>query len=67
MPASFKRALHHLELVGAVAELAQLGLDLGVERPDALLPLLGQPEALQRLEPADPKRPLRRDPAPART
>ena len=59
-------ALHHLELVGALAELAQLGLDLGIERPHALLALLGQPQPLQRLEPADPQRALRRDPAPAR-
>ena len=48
-----QRALHHLELVGPLAELAQLALGSAIERPHALLPLLGQAEALQGLEPAD--------------
>src|SRR6516225_1109525 len=42
--------LHHLELVHAIAELAQLRLELGIERPDTGLPLFCQPQTLERLE-----------------
>ena len=47
--------LHGPELVGAVAEPAQLALQLAVELPHALLALLGETEPLQRLEAADPQ------------
>ena len=55
-----QRALHHLELVGAIAELAQLCLHLAIYRPDPLLTLLDQPEPLEGFEPADSERLLRR-------
>ena len=48
--------LHGPELVGTFPEPAQLALELAVELPDPPLPLLGEPQALQRLEPADPER-----------
>jgi hypothetical protein len=51
-----ERPLHHLVGVGALAEAAQLGLELGVEGPNARLPLRRQPEPFQRLEPADAHR-----------
>jgi hypothetical protein len=47
-------ALHHLELVGPRTKLAELDLHLGIERPDALLPFLGKPKPLKRLEPPNP-------------
>ena len=47
-----ERALHHPVGVGALAELPQLGLQAGVERPHARPALLGEPEPLQCLEPA---------------
>src|SRR6185436_2977810 len=55
-----ERALHHLELVGPLAELPQLPFGSDIERPHALLPLLGEAEALQGLEAADPQRLLYR-------
>jgi hypothetical protein len=44
-----------LNFVGALAEPAELALQLAVELPDALLPLLGETEPLQCLEAADPQ------------
>jgi hypothetical protein len=43
-------ALHHLELVGPLAELPQLALRCGIESPYPLLPFLGEAEAFQGLE-----------------
>ena len=51
-----ERPLHHLDLVGALAEPAQLAIELGIELPHAGSPLLGQPHALQRLEPSHAQR-----------
>ena len=54
-PGIGQRPLHHLDLVGALAEPAQLAIELGIELPHAGPPLLRQPHPLQRLEPPDPQ------------
>src|SRR5581483_3780676 len=49
-------ALHHLELVGPVAELAQFAVRLAIEHPHALLAFRRQTEPFEGLEPADAQR-----------
>ena len=48
-------ALHHLELVSPLAELSELAFGSSIEGPYALLPFLGEAEALQGLQAADPQ------------
>ena len=50
-----QRPLHHLDLVGALAEPAQLAIEVGIELPHAGPTLLRQPHALQGLEAPDPQ------------
>lgn len=49
-----QRALHHLDLVGAFTEPAQLDLDLRIERPDTRLLLGGKPHALKGPQASEP-------------
>src|SRR5262249_3154663 len=44
-------ALHHLELVGALAQPSQLRLQAGIELPNTARALSRKAEALQRLQP----------------
>src|SRR5262249_33668829 len=57
-PGLLQSALHHLELVGPIAELTQFGFHLAVEHPHALLAFLGQPQSLEGLEAANAQGPL---------